>query len=1680
MRITNLAVDDVPNVVWQGSNNLYCSLAVKEWTHRTPAVGDQKGSASWSTRVIDFPLDHEVNTNLQNKSVDTLSITILHENLVAADKTIGQGEISLSIMFPDIHTTPTYLCEEPIEFTVTAYEGAKFRNKQRGSIKFTASIMQCDFKPTDNIAVFNPKIPILKEKEKFEFRMGSSDSASLATHSIDPYTARDDHSSVYDFSSMQLRNAADILHTWEVPEQMPTCTDSTNNSNSNHSSTNNINNSGRNNSKNFSQTTPVSTTNSTAIPKIPTSVVPEVPQSTAAASKPRKLSSTAATAVSSIHKQAEPANSRSNSAVQEGAKSKTSKLNPTPPAPTTSSSSGISGTTRLRSRRATSTDASGEPPVVVPVAESTTTPTLRSRRSSNTAEGGKPALSTRTSSFNDPRSRPNTNVIPIKPTSIPTTTVTSTNKTDKVDQNQKYGTLTIDEAFRLAMRKRGAFVKLKTSEFAQLLAILHLPVRSELLQQYSSVYLSNLLIEQKEKLTQPVALSSTSSLEEEEINLPIVHAMSLAATISFAMRDGRLLQSDTVSATGRATPETESMVAMTESQSERALQQLMELVEGPYPAVKALILRICGGMNSTIGRASPALSTITGTSAVGGACRPSSWSAEQVQEFLVAIRVSSNWPDPDLTGDVLLCLDHSALRDRFGHNPSVDRTRLSVYLYLLKLLDQWWDRGIRPADCMEKRSVDALGGDGSGKLLEGGNRTKRSKRRGSKSGRFTHTWGDLSSVIHSWQQQQQSENGVVYNNSTRRVEDGRAVLNHLLKIDDFQALLEAMTPLNRAFGWGCSLDSLVRFASIIGGMRGYLWMKDTLTEETEGQRIKGSNYSAISAAATHSSSIEEFRSECSQPELSGTDEIVRWVVLQKSSAVSATELTQLIRLCSELKVVMKYASREDEFRVLIPVSCLRITSVQEIKDRKFESELQGLLLEDLDVGKHIVVASIEALTRTCERFDWWDRPSATALEAMSGRIGEVVSLVEAQDKRRVGVRMLDSGLCDALPLEALRLCTEPELLQLRSQQQNISSVLDTTVEEGRERGGAGEAGEGGFKKTVRRKSRAVVSESRKTRLRTLIRNLNSNENDTPTAPAITTHIPSKPTTAAVKAKKVLKPNEPPVLSEIEITTDTANKSVLSNLSDESSIEGKQEFVPINPVKCKKKSFSSKLNLSSPISPTLNTPILNKPIAAPPAPAPHSPASPTTKHISPQKPIIRRTRVMNTAMKPLPVGNQIPPSQDYEVSETERGLQQHQQQDQEVETFIPADYSWLRASKRNPLSLHTTGTGNHDSDDVLEGPSSDHQQFQHQPTLGDMGSPVGNYPETSKKPSSIAAAPIHVIQQSFDSEHAEYTDGVLRGHVSHTGGNNRQTIGNKFVRHNRPQSVPSTSKKRNINEKIEKQDENQYIEDSHTNAINTTTSFGLSGVGYVSGGGGLAQHANQWVNEEIPVFSDSEQPKKPINKHSLHTKQRESRQETQKLFDYHERQLDPMLFSPDEGKNKQLLNFMLGTYTHDQQGSSGNNNDMYENRTNRIKQRPKSANPTSRGVNNPRHHSNSSSNNHNSADTSNRHHTTDIDTILKLDNNKAEKKELSILNIEGTTPPVVQSSHIEGHTNTKKPSSTTTNAPPPTTTTSASSNNKKKKTREEELHHIATAQSNKEMQLKEKVLMRELKRLQGKS
>ena len=237
------------------------------------------------------------------------------------------------------------------------------------------------------------------------------------------------------------------------------------------------------------------------------------------------------------------------------------------------------------------------------------------------------------------------------------------------------------------------------------------------------------------------------------------------------------------------------------------------------------------------------------------------------------------------------------------------------------------------------------------------------------------------------------------------------------------------------------------------------------------------------------------------------------------------------------------------------------------------------------------------------------------------------------------------------------------------------------------------------------------------------------------------------------------------------------------------------------------------------------------------------------------------------------------------------------------------------------------------------------------------------------------------------------------------------------------------------------------------AANGQSSFGLSGLGYVNGGGRL-DHPNQWVNENIPLFKEAEIPRVIPNKTSLPSA--DYKQNTQQLFEFNARKKSPSAADAKDGRITTGPNFGISDSEWDpkeeeketaQQRKEKTRNAavVTNSKTVEIPQRPKSANPTSRGVTN-----------------------LNLQRPLAEGTEGANKQTFEFVSpqvyattnvADGTNAEAIVAAGVEDNTN----NTTTAPALP--------------RTREEALKYRAAARSSKELALKEKVFMRELKKMQ---
>ena len=182
---------------------------------------------------------------------------------------------------------------------------------------------------------------------------------------------------------------------------------------------------------------------------------------------------------------------------------------------------------------------------------------------------------------------------------------------NNTDLLRSKGNLVYDEAYRLSVKKMSSFIKLTIYEFATILYKLDVPVY------HSLVFSSDKLLGQVHYQQQQHHQQQQQQQQQQQYNvdgddaktfqLPLTHSMSLAATMSFIIEEHNMIDTSRLkqsySKTSSSSSSSSSSFSVTnnnqfvlsEELCERALSYMVTLVEGSYSELRGIILTTCEG-----------------------------------------------------------------------------------------------------------------------------------------------------------------------------------------------------------------------------------------------------------------------------------------------------------------------------------------------------------------------------------------------------------------------------------------------------------------------------------------------------------------------------------------------------------------------------------------------------------------------------------------------------------------------------------------------------------------------------------------------------------------------------------------------------------------------------------------------------------------------------------------------------------------------------------------------------------------------------------------------------------------------------------------------------------------------------------------------------------------------------
>jgi len=269
-----------------------------------------------------------------------------------------------------------------------------------------------------------------------------------------------------------------------------------------------------------------------------------------------------------------------------------------------------------------------------------------------------------------------------------------------------------------------------------------------------------------------------------------------------------------------------------------------------------------------------------------GLGKPSLWLSKSIRNLIKALGLNSKHKYiNEMSSETLLTITRKQLQHDYNIiNSSFILTRFEIYQQLLIYIDEWWERGIRPHDILKggtKESSYILGKssikDSSIKdstikdsLNVNNYKNKNKIERNSKKQKYLN-WGEeirTPSIDHILKDDDESGRNNNNNNNNSNYNNGKykhineyggwICVEPVVEIASFQQLLESITPLNRAFGWGIDMKAIVKLTSIICNLTGYLFVKDkdfvvatVATVSDNNRQSKNSNISCDSRHITH-------------------------------------------------------------------------------------------------------------------------------------------------------------------------------------------------------------------------------------------------------------------------------------------------------------------------------------------------------------------------------------------------------------------------------------------------------------------------------------------------------------------------------------------------------------------------------------------------------------------------------------------------------------------------------------------------------------------------------------------------------------------------------------------------------------------------------------------------------------
>jgi hypothetical protein len=452
--------------------------------------------------------------------------------------------------------------------------------------------------------------------------------------------------------------------------------------------------------------------------------------------------------------------------------------------------------------------------------------------------------------------------------------------------------------------------------------------------------------------------------------------------------------------------------------------------------------------------------------------KPSQFSSSVMKSIILSMNLFSDLNDlpvilDGLTGKDFLTLSSAELKKKLKIKSSILLSRLLLYQSTLNVIDSCWDRGIRPQDAplslsSSSSSVAAATttksnnqSSGHQNLLKSLSRQVFEKIRSVEMNNSTQ----LSNNNNNNSNQEnnstiQSQKSVNKNNLAEQ-----SLSQTIYLIQESNKLFQSYLSFNRAFAWNFNINFFTILANTIAGLYCYpvsdlsqlaVNELNDLYQESNSQNNNSTKSKNISTDLVWISIIfpsDEIYHQLLSTIKSLSDQHHHQQQQQQQNMNSSV-------IPAHVYQILEVHSNTNEIFINVPKSCLEKMMTQKPKNkfveemnhssRKLNSSNSNTLNElyqlfytinhnvipmnQICVGMKAKIVSFQVLQRLVHStYDWWDRPNDEILQKLANKTCEIISINELySEKKRIGIKLLNTNISDALPYDALLVCEDIE------------------------------------------------------------------------------------------------------------------------------------------------------------------------------------------------------------------------------------------------------------------------------------------------------------------------------------------------------------------------------------------------------------------------------------------------------------------------------------------------------------------------------------------------------------------------------------------------------------------------------------------------------------------------------